>query len=93
MQKQKPLISATHAINWYIGNYLMNPNNSLRDDEKLSEKAFAVMENLRSKLSGKTFTHGEFLDFVKVSGIHEKFYRYQKPKPNDCEICRRLGIR
>ncbi len=38
-------------------------------------------------------THAEFLAFVKRIGLHEKVYRYQKPKPTDCEICRRLGIK
>ncbi len=38
--KPKTIISASHAINWYSGNYLENPNNALREDEGLMEKAF-----------------------------------------------------
>ena len=35
MKKQKPIISINHAANWYSGNYIQNPNNALRDNDKL----------------------------------------------------------
>ncbi len=91
--KPKPVISSEHAINWYVGNYLMNPNNALRDNDELMDSAHKEMEELRIRLKGKTMTHREFLDVMKLSGIHKKYYHYQKPKPADCEICRMLGIR
>ncbi len=52
MSKQKPVISADHAINWYIDNYVMNPNNALMDDEELLDRIFNATEALRSELKG-----------------------------------------
>jgi len=33
--KPKPIVQAGHAISWHIGNYVMNPNNALRENEAL----------------------------------------------------------
>ncbi|MBI4044961.1 MAG: hypothetical protein HY392_04600 [Candidatus Diapherotrites archaeon] len=93
MGKIKPIISVEHAANWYAGNYLENPNNALREDEKLLEEAFASIENLKKEFAGQKITHRQFLDLVKEKGIHQKFYHYRKPEPNDCPICKAMGIK
>ena len=92
--KQKKLIlKAEHAINWYYGNYLMNPNNALRDAEDYPMKAHNRLEALKAELSGRMMTYKQLLDFVKKNGIHAEFYRFQKPEPSDCPACRALGIK
>jgi len=91
--KPKQIVKVEHAINWYFGNYLMNPNNALRDEEDYPMKAHKRLEELKTELSGRMMTHKQLLDFVKENGIHDEFYRYEKPKPNNCPVCRLLGIR
>jgi len=91
--KPKPQILAEHAVNWYIGNYIENPNNALRENQKLMDSAFKEMEEIKTKLKGKKMKHREFLDAMKIIGIHNKYYRYQKPLPNNCQICKHLGIK
>ena len=90
--KSKQIIPAEHAINWYVGNYLMSPNNALRSDEALFDHALAKMEKLRVILKGKRTTHKQFLDLMKERGVHGKYYRYQKHEPPYCEACNKLGV-
>ena len=90
--KQTKAIPAEHAINWYIGNYIMNPNNELRENENILEQAHNEIEKLRIELKGKMLTHKEFLEFVKTRGIHDKYYRYKKYVPPYCAPCDKLGI-
>ena len=89
----KPIIPIDHAINWYYGNYLMNPNNALRDQEGYDERVSKLLDSLREELAGEKMTHGQFIDLMKERGIHSEFYLYQKPKPTDCSLCRILGIK
>lgn len=93
MDKIKPIISAEHAVNWYAGNYIENPNNALRDDENLVWNALQELEKLKMELKDQKMTHRQFLDLVKEKGIHKKFYHYTKPEPNDCPICKAMGIK
>ena len=88
VEKKKPLISAEHAINWYLGNYLSSPNNALRDEEEKIERIHEEMEKVKIELGEKRLTHREFLELVKEKGIHAKYYRYEKAKPSDCPLCR-----
>lgn len=37
--KPKPIILAGKALNWYYGNFLMSPNNALRDEDGYVKKA------------------------------------------------------
>lgn len=89
----KPIIPVDHAINWYIGNYLMNQNNALREDDALWREAYAKMEILRSELKGQRMTHKAFLEMVVQKGIHGKYYSHKTPPENDCELCRRMRIK
>lgn len=91
--KQKPVINATKALNWYYANYIQNPNNALRDNEKLFAEALDEREQLETELVGIRMTHGQFLELFREIGVHAKYYRYQKPKPSDCPLCRLCGIR
>ncbi|MBI2598056.1 MAG: hypothetical protein HYW50_02570 [Candidatus Diapherotrites archaeon] len=70
--------SAEQAINWYIGTYLQNENNAVREDKDLFEQAFTEMERLKQELKGKLMNYNEFLELVKQRGIHEKFYQHRK---------------
>lgn len=88
----KQVVSAEHAINWYVGNYLMSPDNALRDDESLLDEGFKQVEKLRQELAGKRITHKQLLGLVKERGIHAKYYRYQKYEPPYCEACEKLGV-
>jgi len=76
--KPKPIIKADHAINWYIGNYVMNPNNALRENDALLDEVLAELEKLRSELKGQRMTHKQFLDLIKEKGIHARYYQYKK---------------
>jgi hypothetical protein len=89
----KPVIPARHAINWYYGNFLMRPGNALRDAENYCERVNKLIESLYVEYEGQFMTHKQFLDMMKDRGIHNEYYRYQKPKPTDCPICRFYGIR
>lgn len=91
-KKSKPTISINHTINWYMGNYIMNPNNALRDNETLLDQVRQEMENLRVKRKDQTMTHKQFLELVKKEGIHNRHYLYKKQE-NNCELCKRLGIK
>ncbi|MBI2148200.1 hypothetical protein HYU23_00820 [Candidatus Woesearchaeota archaeon] len=91
--KSKPIISVNRAINWFIGNYVLNPNNALRDDEELMLEMQQETEDLRKKLKDKQMTHKDFLIIIKDIGLYDKYYKYQKPKPNDCSICKAFGIK
>ena len=42
----KPIISINNAINQYIGNYIQNPNNALRDNEELMLKSVKELKKL-----------------------------------------------
>ncbi len=92
-KKAKPIISADSAISWYYGNFLMSPNNALRDEEGYTDKVYELTEKLRTDLRGMKMTHQQFLDMMKERGVHAQFYRYQKPKPTDCPICRLVHSR
>jgi len=89
--KPKPIIPAGKAVGWYYGNFLMSPNNALRDGEGYVETAHALVDKLRAELKNQEMTHKQFLDLMKERGIHAQFYRYQKPKPTNCPLCRILG--
>ena len=67
--KLKPVIAAEHAINWYLGNYLEDPDNALRDDEEIPPKWLEDIADLRKELSEQKMTHRQFLDLVKEKGI------------------------
>ena len=89
----KPIISINHAVNWYIGNFILNPNNALRNDEKLMQKAHEDLDKIKLELAGHKMTHRQFLDIIREGGLHDKYYKYQKPKPTTCRICRFYGIK
>ncbi|MEK6947977.1 MAG: hypothetical protein AABX19_01925 [Nanoarchaeota archaeon] len=91
MVSEKPVISSSHAINWYIGNYIMNPNNALRDNEELLDEAHKCLENLKIELKSQKMTHKQFLELIKERGIYDKYYHYEKNE-HKCEICKKLGI-
>ena len=82
--KNKLLVCAEHAINWYVGNYLESPNNSLRNEELFDGKEIRLTEwkteidELRKELAGQQMTHKQFLDLVREKGIHDKCYKYKK---------------
>jgi hypothetical protein len=91
-KKQKPVISAEKALNWYYGNFLMSPNNALRDTEGYEDEMLKTVEELRKELRGARMTHKQFLDLMKEKGIHGKFYHYKRYE-TDCPLCRMCGIR
>lgn len=93
MDKVKQIVSISKAVNWYVGNSILNPNNALRDNDKLMQEMRGVMEKLKEELKDNIMTHREFLEMIKVRGIHDKYYRYKKPEPNNCEICKAFGIK
>jgi len=76
-----------HAINWYIGNYLENPNNALRNEEIFDGEQIILPEwikeidALRKELAGREMTHKQLLGRMKEKGIHAKYYLYKKQKP------------
>ena len=88
----KPIIPIEWAVNWYWGNFLMNPNNGLREDEELMLRANDELEGLKKEFSGQKMTHKAVLDLIKERGIHAKYYRYEKPKPDDCDWCRAMRM-
>lgn len=103
--KPKQIVSADHAINWYLGNYIQSPDNALRDEEVNFEelgnglpassnlgRALEEVEKLRVELKGKMMTHKELLDLMKQRGIHGKYYCYKKYE-NNCVACKGLGIK
>jgi len=90
LAKPKPIISVNRFLGWYYGNFLMSPNNALRDEEGYVEKAHTLVDGLRAELKGQKMTHKQFLDLMKEKGIHGKYYRYRK-YVNDCPLCRLLG--
>lgn len=103
--KAKQIISSDHAINWYLGNYILSPNNALRDKEVYFDElenssavclsnvgsALQEIEKLRLELKGKQMTHRELLDLMKERGIHRKYYQYKKYE-NNCLACKALGV-
>ncbi len=60
---------------------MLNPNNALRDDEKLLDGALWELDMLRRELDGQRMTHGKLLGVVKERGIHDRYYRYRKYEP------------
>ncbi|HIH20207.1 TPA: hypothetical protein HA244_02975 [Candidatus Micrarchaeota archaeon] len=90
--KLKPVIAAEHAINWYLGNYLEDPDNALRDDEEIPPKWLEDIADLRKELSEQKMTHRQFLDLVKEKGIHDKYYQYEKYEPPYCPWCDKFGV-
>lgn len=95
---EKRTFPIDHIINWYLGNYLMSPNNALREEEdEWIENVYSVIGGLRTELKQRSMTssmtHRQFLELVKAKGIHDRYYRYQKPEPTNCRLCRYLGIR
>ncbi len=91
-EKQKAVISFEHATNRYCGNYIDNPNNALRDDEKLIIKAYDELNALKTELKDQKTTHKECLELMKARGIHARYYRYRKYVPEYCPICEKQGI-
>ena len=91
--RKKPVIPAHSAINWYFGNFLMSPGNAFREEEGYDERIRKLVDDLYVEFEGQAMTHKQFLDLMKEHGIHAQFYRYQKPKPIDCPLCRLCGIR
>jgi len=89
----KPIISINKAVNWYIGNYIQNHNNALRDKDELMLKARQDIEKIKNELKGMKLTHKQFLNLIKDMGFHSKYYLYKKPEPRNCEICRIFGIK
>jgi hypothetical protein len=97
--KIKKAYPVGHIINWYLGNYLESPNNSIRDESFNLEKAenwkpiwFDDIQHIKNELKGNTITHSDFLKLVKEKGVHNKYYHYKKYE-NNCEACKTLGIR
>lgn len=91
--KPKPAIQAEHAINWYAGNCLLNPNNAVRNKDLEKPDAWRQeIEDLKKELSGRRMTHKEMLELMKERGIHSKYYKYRKYLPPYCECCARLGF-
>jgi|GEM_PF-1296009 len=90
--KQKPVIGAEKALNWYYGNYIQSPNNALRGNEKLFTEATNEKERLEKELAGVRMTHRQFLELFREIGIHAKYYRYKKYE-SDCPMCRICGIK
>ena len=88
--KEKQYTPARHAINWYFGNFLMKPGNTLRDADHC-ERVNKLIESLYIEYERQSMTHKRFLDLMKERGIHAKYYRYQKPKPANCPLCRLFG--
>lgn len=88
----KPVIPAEHAINWYVGNYIMDTDNALREDDDLMQKARQEIESLKQELKGERMTHQQLLDLLKERGIHVKYYHYQKYEPPYCLVCDKLGV-
>ena len=91
-RKPKPIVPAERALNWYYGNFLMSPNNALRDEEGYNERVLKLVEDLRKEFAGAKMTHKQFLDLMKERGIHGKYYRYRKYE-TDCPLCRLCGIK
>ena len=91
--KPKPIIPVEHAINWYLGNYLEDSDNALRDEEEIPARWMEDIESRRKELNGQRMTHKQLLDLVKERGIHAKYYRYEKYVPPYCKACERLGSR
>lgn len=56
-------------------------------------KARQDIEKIREEFKGMELTHRQFLDLIKDTGFHNKYYLYKKPALNDCSICRKFGIR
>lgn len=96
--KPKPIIAAEHAVNWYVGNYLENPNNALRNGEVFEGEEIIIpawkkeIDDLSKELAGREMTHKQLLDLVKERGIHARYYNYKKYEPPYCEACEKLGI-
>lgn len=65
----------------------MSPGNALREDEQLMLTAFDELGKLKNEFQGQKMTHKAVLDLIKERGIHAKYYRYEKPKPDDCTWC------
>lgn len=101
--KPKQTVPASRAINWYIGNFIMNYHNALRDDDfdesgtpakkGNTELALKELEELKVELKDNSMTHKELLDLVKERRIHDKYYKYKKPTPTTCAACRIIGSR
>lgn len=98
LSKVKKEFAIEHLINWYLGNYLDSPNNSIREDNFDPDKDDwkpiwgADIENLRKELKGRWMSHSNFLRFVKENGIHGKYYKYRK-YVSECGICKTYGIK
>jgi len=91
-RKPKPIVPVERALNWYFGNFLMSPNNALRDEEGYNEQVLKLVEDLRKELAGAKMTHKQFLDLMKERGIHGKYYHYRKYE-SDCPLCGLCGMR
>lgn len=97
--------SADYLINWYLGNFINNPNNLLRDEDayfnELEENrtefksrmglARRELEGLRLELKGRQMTHKYFMQLVKERGLHARYYKYGKYE-DKCEACRLLDF-
>ncbi len=88
----KPSASIEHVVNWYVGNYVMSPDNALREDDALLQKSHEELEALTRELEGRQLTHKEFLGLVKERGIHDKYYRYRKYREPHCDACEKMGV-
>lgn len=90
--KTKPIIPAEQAINWYVGNYLLSPNNVFENqDIDVPDIWIEEINSLRMELKGQEITHKQFLDLMKARGIHDKYYKYQKYEQPYCSWCNKVG--
>ncbi len=105
-ESEKAAYDACLIINWYLGNFIGSPNNSLRDDglyfEELEQgktdfssilgRAKSELDMLREELKGRKMTHREFMALVRERGIHARYYKYKRYE-TACAACSALGFR